>query len=146
MEITLRAASKDDYEFARGIHHSAYRDWTIAQFGSWDLELQDRFFAESWDRWNYQIIRGDGTDCGYCAVESNAKEVHLREFAIRPERQGKGVGTAYLRMLIRDVQNAGKPLRLRAFRANKRAIALYKQLGFLQTGQTDLQYLFEWPK
>src|SRR4051812_19237839 len=129
MDIRLRRATEEDFAFARAVHHSSYRDWVVEQFGAWDESLQDRFFRESWDRWAYDIIEIDNCPVGFCAVEHADDATHLREFALHPKFQGKGIGAAWLRSLVREFHRPEKPIRLRAFKANHDAISFYKHIG-----------------
>ena len=144
MEVTTRLANQEDLEFARGVHHEAYREWVVEQFGPWNEELQNRIFAESWGRLAHEVIVADGQDCGYAAVEVAADAVHLREFAISAEFRGRGIGASFLRQVNDRARAAGLPFRLRAFKANRRAIALYERAGFVHTGATEDQLIFEW--
>ena len=45
-KITKRRAEATDAEFARSVHHRAYRDVVIRQYGMWDEKAQDDFFAD----------------------------------------------------------------------------------------------------
>ncbi|QIF02716.1 N-acetyltransferase [Roseimicrobium sp. ORNL1] len=145
MTLKLRRATVEDFPFAKAVHHSSYREWVVDQFGAWDEGLQDRYFQESWDRWPYDIIEIDGRPVGFSAVEHAHDATHLREFALHGEFQGRGIGAAYLGSLVNEFHRPQKPVRLRVFKANQRAIALYRRIGFAETGTTDLQVLFEWP-
>ena len=144
MNLKSRRATEEDFAFARAVHHSSYREWVVDQFGAWDEDFQNRFFRESWDRWPYEIIEVDNHPVGFCAVEHAHDATHVREFALHPEFQSRGIGAAYLRSLVHEFHSPQKPVRLRAFKANQDAIAFYKRIGFVQTGATDLQLLFEW--
>jgi hypothetical protein len=46
MQITKRPAENFDTEFVRHVHHLAYRDVVIRQYGAWDEKVQDEFFAK----------------------------------------------------------------------------------------------------
>ena len=43
--IDRRTATSEDFELARSIHHRAYRDVVLRQFGAWNEEEQDQFFV-----------------------------------------------------------------------------------------------------
>ena len=144
MNLTRRAATEADYEYAKHVHDVAYREWTVAQFGPWNQEVQDKFFDESWQRYNYEIFLLDDQPCGYCAVDFYDDEVRVREFAVDPEFQGEGIGTAFLDSLITQFHSETTPVRLNAFKANTSAIGFYLRYGFTQTGESDTQLHFEW--
>jgi len=51
--------------------------------------------------------------------------------ALLPEVQGRGVGTAVIRDLLRDARSRNKPLSLSVTEQNTGAIRLYNRLGFI---------------
>ena len=113
MRITTRPATEADTEFARRVHHAAYRDVVERQFGPWDEAAQDGFFARDWRDSTFAIVLADGTPCGYACVEDRSAgaeaDVHVRELVIAPQYQGRGIGTA----LLRDAQARPQPGRAR---------------------------------
>ena len=56
MEITLRPALDVDTEFARAVHHQAYRDVVVRQYGTWDEKAQDGYFIDIWSPAVFEII------------------------------------------------------------------------------------------
>jgi ribosomal protein S18 acetylase RimI-like enzyme len=133
LEIEIRAATAADTDFAREAHHAAYRDVVERQFGRWDEERQDSFFADSWDANPHDLILVDGIPCGYWSVEHRTADIHLRELVIHPAAQGHGLGTEVLRRLQRQAADRDIPIRLGTHHEN-RARRLYVRLGFRYLG------------
>ncbi len=143
MHIAKRPATAADIDFARSVHHRAYRDVAVRQFGPWDEEAQDKFFSEGWFGAPHEIIECDGVACGYLCVEDREGDIHVRELVIDPEYQGKGVGSHVLREVIGRARARQVPVRLGTFHAN-RAVNLYRRLGFREVGKTETHILMEW--
>ena len=143
MKITRRHATETDYEFARRVHHLAYRDLVERQFGPWDKSEQDRLLAAEWRQSQVDVVLADGVPCGYVCVENRDDDVHVREIVIAPEFQGLGIGTAILREAIALARSRGVPVHLGTARQN-RAVELYRRLGFRETGETATHILFAW--
>lgn len=143
MHITKRPASATDTEFARSVHHRAYRGVSVRQFGPWDERAQDEFFADGWSAAPHEIILCDGAPCGYVRVEERGGDTHVHELVIDPEFQGRGVGSHILREVIEDARVRQVRVRLGTFHANH-AVNLYRRLGFREYGQTDTHILMEW--
>jgi ribosomal protein S18 acetylase RimI-like enzyme len=141
--IALRPATAADTDFAREVHHQSYREVVERQFGPWDPVFQDRRFAEDWASATYSIILCDGEPCGYLCLEERADHLHVREIVIAPAFQGRGIGTALLRQVLRRAGERRLPVRLGTLRAN-RAAALYRRLGIREIGRTPTHLLFEW--
>ena len=143
MEITTRPATAADMDFARTVHHLAYRDVVTRQFGQWDETLQDGFFDRGWSPAKIEILLVDGEPCGYTGIEDRPGDVYLRELVIQPEYQGRGIGTTILRQVMARAQGRGVPVRMQVLQQN-RAQDLYRRVGFREVGRTETHVLMEW--
>jgi ribosomal protein S18 acetylase RimI-like enzyme len=142
MPVTRRPALETDADFARRVHHRAYREVVERQYGPWDEARQDRFFASSWREGGFEIVLCDGAPCGYLCVEERADDLHVREIVLLPEFQGRGIGSTLLREVIDRAAERGVPVRLGTHHQN-RAQHLYRRLGFREIGRTETHLLFE---
>jgi len=136
-------ATAADRDFARRVHHLAYRDVVERQYGAWVEAQQDGFFESSWDSAPHDIIVVDGEPCGYVSIEDHITDVHVRELVLAPDYQGRGIGSAVLRTMIERARARGVPVHLGTHLAN-RAANLYRRLGFRQIGTTETHFIFEW--
>ena len=143
IKITKRPATISDTEFARSVHHRAYHDVVIEQFGFWDEALQDIFFVKGWSKETHQIIILNDSPCGYLCVETRQDDIHIREIVIAPEYQNKGIGTFILSEIIEQAKVSQVPVRLGTFHKNK-AVRIYQRLGFREFGKTETHILLEW--
>ncbi|MCA1623984.1 MAG: GNAT family N-acetyltransferase [Acidobacteria bacterium] len=142
-KITKRPAEATDMEFARSVHHRAYRDVVLKQYGTWNEKAQNDFFADVWYAATHQIVIYENVLCGYICVEYRDEDIHIRELVIDPEFQSKGIGTFLLREVIDDAEARQVPVRLGTQQAN-RAINLYRKLGFREFDRTETHVLMEW--
>lgn len=143
MFITKRPATTGDTEFARLIHHRAYREVVILQYGLWEEASQDKFFVAAWSVATHEIILCDDVPCGYLCVEQRKDSIFLREIVIAPEFQGKGIGTSLLEEVIDQAKMRRLKVRLQTHQMN-RAAELYLRLGFRESGRTSTHILMEW--
>jgi ribosomal protein S18 acetylase RimI-like enzyme len=143
LEVTTRPALESDADFARGVHHQAYRDVVERQFGRWIDAEQDQFFAKAWDASRYDILLCDGEPCGYTSIEERDVAVIVRELVVLPAFQGRGVGSTILRNSIERARGRGIPVHLGVLHQN-RAQELYRRLGFREIGRMATHFLMEW--
>jgi len=143
MNISKRPALDADTDFARSVHHQAYRDVVVRQYGVWEEEAQDDFFKSDWDPPAFEVILCDGMPCGYTRVEDHGIDIHVRELVISPQFQGRGIGTQILRGVIDRAKVRQVPVRLGTQHAN-RAVELYRRLGFREFDRTGTHILMEW--
>lgn len=139
--VSRRPATEADREWARELHHRVVRDVVERQFGSWDEEQQDRFFANDWDSGGFEVIQYDGSPCGYVCIEDRETDVHLREIDIDTGYQRRGIGTVIIRNAITCAKARGVPVVLETLHENE-AAGLYRRLGFAETGRTDTHTQF----
>jgi GNAT superfamily N-acetyltransferase len=133
-----------DTDVAREVHHQSYREVVERQFGPWDPAFQDRRFADDWAGGSgYSIVLCDGEPGGHLCLEERVDHLHVREIVIAPAFQGRRIGTALLRQVLRHAGERRLPVRLGTLHAN-RAAALYRRLGFQEVGRTPTHLLFAW--
>lgn len=140
--ITTRPATAEDADFARRVHHEAYRELIVRRYGPWNEVTQDEFFKQSWEKGTHEIIMSSGVPCGYYFVERKEGYFFLSEILILPEFQGKGIGTKVLEDLIEKSKTEDIPLRLQVFKENK-AQDLYRRLGFRDLEPTGSHFQLE---
>ena len=144
MALRRRPADPTDEGFAREAHHAAYRDVVERQFGPWDGDQQDRYFAGAWTAHEHEIIELDGQPCGYVRIEFGPARVDVHELVIHPSRQGRGIGTTILRQTIERADQLGLPVHLQVLREN-RAAELYERMGFREHDRTPTHRLMRRP-
>jgi|GEM_PF-137648 len=143
MNVSRRAATIADTDFARSVHHRAYRDVIERQYGPWDESNQDKLFAAAWSAADHEIILYDDVRCGYTSIENRDDCFYLHELVVDPDFQGRGIGTHILRDVIEQAILKGFPVRLRTHIIN-RAVNLYRRMGFEETARTSSHVLMEW--
>jgi ribosomal protein S18 acetylase RimI-like enzyme len=144
LEITRRQANDPDTDFARNVHHQAYRDIVTRQYGVWDEHAQDKFFAEDWTPEKFEIICCDGIPCGYTRIEDRDKDIHIRELVILPDFQNRGIGSHILREVLDRAKTRKAPVVLGTHIANQ-AMHLYQRFGFEEFERTDTHILMKLP-
>ncbi len=142
MNYTLQQATEADREYAVFLHKRCYHDVVVAQFGSWDDQIQRGFFEKEWNPLKYQIIVVDGIPMGIISIDRNLKHISLLEIRIDPLYQNKKLGTHILHDLCSEAVAKHLPIRLQTLRKN-RARSLYLRLGFHQISETDTHIILE---
>ena len=142
-KVSQSPATVADTDFARLVHHRAYRDVIERAYGRWDEATQDRFFDAAWSTTAHKIVLLDGVRCGYTCIEDQTDAIYLRELVIDPNFQGRGIGTQIIREVIDLAIAKGVTARLRTHIVN-RAAHLYRRMGFQETGRTETHVMFEW--
>lgn len=142
--ITYRPVDRErDLEFARQIHHAVYRDVVTRQFGSWNEEMQDRFFEEEWWATPFQHILFEGKSVGLVSVGPKDDYRFINEIMVVPEYQGRGIGSFVLRDQIAEAERQSQPLKLKVLRMNK-AQELYTRMGFVPYDESDVFIFMMW--
>ena len=135
-QITRRAATENDTEFARRTHHAAYHDVIVRQFGSFDEKAQDEFFAKGWNPETHEVLLRGNSEVGYCSIERFPDHILAHELVLSPEFQGRGIGSKILGELLDEARAKHIPIKLQVLKENREQY-LYRKLGFKDAGSTD---------
>lgn len=90
------------------------------------------------------IFDDDGERAGYALLsftysnEAGGLVVWLEEVYIKPEFQGRGLGSELFAFLSEQYSGVATRIRLEVVPGNTRAISLYKRLGFKELGYIEL--------
>jgi ribosomal protein S18 acetylase RimI-like enzyme len=140
--LKLRKAATADSEFAYQTKKSAFRGY-LEQSSGWNedeqRELHQRRFAEH----DFRVIELSDKDVGILAMIQQPECVKLYQMFILPEYQGKGIGEACMKLIVKDADVLKLPIRLQVLKVNPRALAFYQRLGFKRTGENDAHILME---
>jgi ribosomal protein S18 acetylase RimI-like enzyme len=117
--LTRRPATVRDEDFARRVHHLAYRDVVERQFGGWDAKEQDTYFETAWSKHDHDIVEWNGDACGYLAVEMNATRADVHELVLDPAYQNRGIGCELLADMLSLASDLGVPVHLRVLHENQ---------------------------
>jgi ribosomal protein S18 acetylase RimI-like enzyme len=143
MTISKRPATIADTDFARSVHHRAYRVVIERQYGTWDESAQDKLFAAAWSAADHEIVLCDEARCGYTSIENRDDCFYLHELVVDPDFQGLGIGTHILRQVIEQAILKRISVRLRTHVTNP-AANLYRRMGFQETARTESHVSMEW--
>lgn len=125
---TLRRMRWWDIEPVLEIEHELFGDesWTVAMFWSELSEHDTRHY----------IVAEDGAQIvGYAGLCAYPEESFVQTIAVRPDRQGEGLGARMLAALIDEARRRSEPMVGLEVRAdNPIAKRLYSRFGFEQVG------------
>jgi ribosomal protein S18 acetylase RimI-like enzyme len=129
---SLRPATWEDHDFLVELDLAAFRESVGAMFDLDDTR-QTELFDERFDPAGRSIVQVAGEDVGELVVEDRENDLHLVRIALVPAWQGRGLGTTIVTSLL----ERGKPVVLEVLHTNPRALRLYADLGFVQTGESE---------
>lgn len=90
-----------------------------------------------------EVVLLDGNPVGMIKVDRDADPWKILQLQIAPQMQGHGVGGELVSASIAEASAAGVGLVLSVLKANM-AKQLYERLGFVVTGETDLEFDMLW--
>jgi ribosomal-protein-alanine N-acetyltransferase len=92
------------------------------------------------------VAEADGQILGYQLSTRNPLGAHLARLAVRPEMQGRGLGRALIADLIQQAERHGMyHLTVNTQSDNLSSLALYKKIGFSETGERYPVYQLQVP-
>ena len=135
MGITLRAATRADFDFLWRLHVATMRPY-VEQTWGWDEAKQAQLFEKHFDAAAQEIVECDGEAIGTIRVERRPGTLALLVLEIAPERQNRGIGTGLLGDLLAEADRHSLMVECRVLKANP-ARALYERLGFHVKRETE---------
>lgn len=82
--------------------------------------------------------KASGSVVGTSWLTSDGRRLYLHHFAVAPVFQGRGLSKSLLRESLKIARETGLQLKLEVHRNNKRAVNLYKNVGFQRLGDYDV--------
>ena len=143
MQITFRQIKIKDFEFLWQLHNAALKKYITATWG-WDEALQQKFFAESFNAGDGEIVVVNGKDAGFLSISEKEFEIVLISIRLLPEFQNRGVGTKLIKDVLDAARVKNKPVRLQVLKANP-ARNLYEKLGFKIFAETGTHFQMRFP-
>jgi GNAT superfamily N-acetyltransferase len=124
----LRAATADDAHWIAELRAVVLRA-DLERLGRFDPVRVRQRFLTAFDPAVTQVVLADGHEAGSIAVRLEDDALWIEHFYLRPELQGRGIGSAVLRAHIASAAG-DRPFRLNVLQGS-RARALYERNGFV---------------
>jgi ribosomal protein S18 acetylase RimI-like enzyme len=149
MNLIMRSVRDTDEAFLYQLYCSTRTDelaltnWTASQqhlFLQMQFTAQRSHYTAYYPKARHTIIYFQKQAVGRLMVDHSASAIHLIDITILPEYCGRGIGTQLLKQLLAEGATSHKPVTLEVFRANQRALQLYKRLGFVVTGEVGTHF------
>jgi len=141
-QISLRPATRDDYDFLWWLHRATMRPYVEETWG-WDEQWQAKYFHDHFDPITREIVECDGVPVGCISVERRERCIFLAAIEIAPDYQSREIGTELIRDLLNEADGRGVAIELQVLQVNP-ARRLYERLGFAVIGETETHYIMRW--
>jgi GNAT superfamily N-acetyltransferase len=115
---------------------------SLERIGRFEVQrARERFLAGFVPEYTRHILLG-AERVGFVAVKPTTDGLNLDHLYVRPEYQGRGVGSAVLGILFQEADKRALPLRVGALRGSD-ANRFYLRHGFVQTEESawDIYYI-----
>jgi len=142
LQIALRPATADDFEFARKAHHEALGPHIERLFG-WDADYQAARCRSCFSPDGASVLLMKGEQIGWLKVLEDDDRIYLSQLFILPRFQNRGVGSTVLTQLTGAWRTKAKPVRLGVFKDNP-ARRLYERFGFVVESEEETRYVMRW--
>ncbi|MBU7016826.1 MAG: GNAT family N-acetyltransferase [Theionarchaea archaeon] len=139
LEIELRDATCKNFDFLYTLHRATLKEYVEKTWG-WDEAFQKEHFMQHFNPDIQQIIVAANIDIGSISVIHENSNVFLRIIEILPAYQDRGIGTFLIEEILIRARSENKSVLLQVLKVNRRARALYEQMGFSISGETETHY------
>ena len=143
MNIDVRAATRRDQDCLYRLYGLALRSY-IERIWGWDEAWQRQDFDQHFVPEHTQVALVGGNVVAMLQWEERREAIYIRQMAVLPEHQGKGIGRTVLQRVLARAAESGRGAALRVFKINVRARELYERLGFTTDRESDTHYSMCW--
>ena len=137
MEIALRAASNQDFDYCRRVYFAGMS--TIIEKLRLHRPSQEASFKEQWKATQVRIITLDRSDTGWLQSSIEDDALFIAQLFIDVPFQRRGIGTEVMHRLIGEANRANLAVRLNVVKINP-AVQLYQRLGFRVVREDDRKF------
>lgn len=141
--IELRQATKEDYDFLYHVKKTTLKPY-IEEIWGWDEDVQQAFFADSFDSKTHQVVLYKGIAIGLLETFIKDNKIDVVELELLPKYQGKQIGTFILKDIMHRARENTMRVGIGCFKQNIGAKKLYEKLGFQHIEETTTHYIMEY--
>ena len=141
--IVFVPAQAADFEELVLLRIDAMRE-SLERIGRFDPVRARERFRLNFSPAETRHVERDGDRMGFVVVKVQADCLLLDHLYIRPNAQGRGVGTAVLLSVLADADTRGMPIRVGALRDSD-SNRFYARHGFQMVGQGEFDNYYERP-
>lgn len=117
----------------------------VESIGPWLDEEQWPAHQRRFSTQTYLLGEIDGRAVAVMALSNAPDSVRLNQLFVLPEFQGQGIGVTAYENALSEGRSRALPVRLNVRKVNWRTVALVKRMGFVEVGQTEIDFNFEAP-
>ncbi|MEP3892151.1 MAG: GNAT family N-acetyltransferase [Hellea sp.] len=132
-------ADSREWEFA----YSIWKPEEKTKFLNSQFELQSVSYQMSYLTAVHRIIQLDGVDIGRLILNRADDHMHIIDFTVHSQYQGRGIGSDILSALQNEAQGGKVPITLNVIENNP-ALNLYLRKGFKKTGMNGHHIEMKW--
>lgn len=128
----LRKATVEDLPFLFRVVTDAMKPVTDAINPGVVVDEAKKYeeYSAKFETGTVDIIQYNGKDVGRLRVVRTPESIYVGGIQLRPEFQGKGIGTSIFNELINESRQTGIPIVLEVHDVNIIALDFYRNLGF----------------
>jgi ribosomal protein S18 acetylase RimI-like enzyme len=142
-QVSLRGSRPDDREFFHHARCAAFDRYFDPLRGTPEEDEWRTSSDKDFDELPIQIIEQSGSPIGYLCVLHEEDHDFVKEIALVPEAQARGLGSEIICAVIRDPLARNVLVRLSVWNDNP-ARCLYERLGFRVYGVEGSRIKMEW--
>jgi GNAT superfamily N-acetyltransferase len=89
----------------------------------------------------FSIVERDGDTIGRLIENDEQDVVYFVDFVLMPERQAKGLGSAFIRALMNEWGARGRGTRVKILMNNEPSLKMCRKLGMVEAESSDAAYV-----
>jgi ribosomal protein S18 acetylase RimI-like enzyme len=135
--ISSRPARSEDTDFITDCFLRSMFESITACRGVWDEAHERAQFECQFNLEATKVIQVDDADVGFIMCAQQQENLQIHTLCVAPEYQGRGIGSHVTMEVVNRARQTGGGVVLSVLKANARAEALYRRLGFAVVEESE---------
>jgi RimJ/RimL family protein N-acetyltransferase len=152
-DIILRPERADDADFLAALFRfSALEDLAFMPVDDtvkealvrMQFDSQTATYRSQFPQARFDIVERDGEPIGRIVIDPGGQVGCIVDFALLPDRQGQGLGTAILRAVLAQFAGLRRRVECKVLAGNEPSLRMCRRVGFVQTDEALPFLQLEW--
>jgi RimJ/RimL family protein N-acetyltransferase len=152
-DLVLRPERADDGGFLAALfRHSALADMALMPVDDatkealvrMQFDSQTATYRSQFPQARFDIVERDGEPIGRIVIDPGIQAGCIVDFALLPDCQGHGLGTAILRAVLAQFAGLRRRVECKVLAGNEPSLRMCRRVGFVQTDEAPPFLQLEW--
>lgn len=134
--MNLTEAKISDFKITYRIKRKSIKSY-VKKIWGWNESYQQEIHKQNFIPSDTKLIEYKKQKIGFIVIKETTKEIYIENLLIEKEFQNLGIGKIVMDRIMDKANKKNKIIRLQVFKINIKAQKFYRNIGFIETSETE---------